>query len=85
MADQAVQTKYTIIVNGQEDKEAKKTLTFVEVLNLAFPIPRPIPDTDYSITFKNAASSPRNGQLNPGGSVEVRNGTMFDVTPTNKS
>lgn len=85
MVEQAVHTKYTIIVNGQEMKDVKQTLTFVDVLNLAFPAPRPIPDSDYSITFKNAASSPRKGQLNVGGTVEVRNGTMFDVTPTNKS
>jgi hypothetical protein len=85
MVDQAVHTKYTIIVNGQEVKDAERTLTFVDILDLAFPTPRPVPDTDYSVTFKNAASSPRSGQLNPDGSVEVRNGTMFDVTPTNKS
>lgn len=77
--------KYTIVVNGEEAKESKQTLTFVEVLNIAFPAPRPAPDKDYSITFKNAESSPHNGQLHLGGTVEIKDGTSFDVTPTNKS
>jgi Multiubiquitin len=79
------ENEFTLIVNGEEVKEPNQVLTFVEVLNLAFPSPRPVPDSDYSITFKNASSTPRNGQLNPGGSVEVKNGTHFDVTPTNRS
>lgn len=76
---------FTIIVNGEQKTESKQKLTFVEVLDLAFPAPRPIPDKDYSITFKNAESKPHNGQLHVGGTVEIKNGTSFDVTPTNKS
>jgi hypothetical protein len=34
MVDQAVHTKYTIIVNGQEVKDAERTLTFVDILDL---------------------------------------------------
>jgi len=83
---EAVKEKiYTIIVNGEQVKEPKQTLTFVEVLDIAFPPPRPIPNDDYSITFKNAKSTPHNGQLHPGGTVEIKDGTKFDVTPTNKS
>jgi len=80
-----MEKRFTIIVNGEEVKDVKQVLTFVDVLDIAFPKPRPVPDSDYSITFKNAESSPRNGQLNPGGTIEVKNGTHFDVTPTNKS
>jgi hypothetical protein len=76
---------YKIIVNGEEKTESKHVLTFKEVLDLAFPPPRTIPEKDYSITFKNAESKPHNGQLHVGGTVEVKNGTSFDVTPTSKS
>ena len=76
---------YTIIVNGEKVTESKSVLTFVEVLNLAFPPPRPIPDKEYSITFKHAKSVPHNGQLHVGSTVEIKDGTSFDVTPTNKS
>lgn len=77
--------KYTIIVNGEQKTESKSVLTFVEILDLAFPSPRTIPDKDYSISFKNAKSTPHHGQLHVGGSVEIKDGTIFDVTPTNKS
>jgi hypothetical protein len=77
--------EYTIIVNGEQKTEPKEVLTFVDVLDLAFPPPRPIPNKDFSITYKNAKSIPHHGQLHPGGKVEIKNGTIFDVTPTNKS
>jgi hypothetical protein len=76
---------YTIIVNLEEKKETRETLTFVNVLDIAFPPPRTIPDKDYSITFKHAKSEPHHGQLRIGGTVEIKNGTQFDVTPTNQS
>ncbi len=53
---------FTIIVNGEQKSESKQTLTFVQVLDLAFPRPRPIKDKDYSITFKNAESKPHHGR-----------------------
>lgn len=77
--------KYRIIVNGEEKIETKEVLTFVEVLDLAFPPPRTIPNDEYSITFKDAKSKPHHGQLHPRGKVEIKDGTRFDVTPTNKS
>jgi hypothetical protein len=85
MEDHKEHKKYTIIVNGEQKTESKHVLTFVEVLDLAFPPPRTIPDKDYSITFKHAKSEPHNGHLHLGGTVEIKDGTSFDVTPTNKS
>ena len=76
---------YTIVVNGEQKIVSKEVLTFVEVLDLAFPPPRPIPDKDYGITFKHAKSVPHQGQLHVGGTVEIKDGTSFDVTPTTKS
>ncbi|NNN19818.1 MAG: hypothetical protein HKL84_08195 [Acidimicrobiaceae bacterium] len=75
----------TIIVNGEQKIESRSELTFVEVLDLAFPPPRPAPEKDYSITFKGAASIPHDGSLNLRAKVEIRGGTRFDVTPTIKS
>ncbi|HTY11498.1 MAG TPA: multiubiquitin domain-containing protein [Bacteroidota bacterium] len=85
MEDQKKHKEYVIVVNGEQKTVSKQELTFVEVLNEAFPPPRQIPDKDYSITFKDAASEPHQGQLHLGGKVEVKDGTRFDVTPTNKS
>lgn len=83
--DEKKEKTYTIIVNLEEKKETREMLTFANVLDLAFPPPRTIPDKDYSITFKHAKSEPHNGQLRVGSTVEIKNGTQFDVTPTNKS
>jgi hypothetical protein len=83
--DEKKEKTYTIIVNLEEKKEARETLAFENVLDIAFPPPRTIPDNEYSITFKNAKSEPHSGQLRIGGTVEIKNGTQFDVTPTNKS
>ena len=77
--------EYRIIVNGEEHKESKEVLTFVDILNIAFPPPRTTPDKDYSISFKHAKSKPHDGQLHLGGTVEIKDGTSFDVTPTTKS
>ena len=77
--------EYVIVVNGEQKTVSKQELNFVEVLNLAFPPPRKTPDKDYSITFKNAASEPHQGQLHLGGKVEVKDDTSFDVTDTYKS
>lgn len=85
MANHEEHKHFTIVVNGEKVNESKRELAFVQVLDLAFPPPRKIPDKEYSITFKNAESKPHNGTLHPGGKVEIKNGTSFDVTPTNKS
>jgi hypothetical protein len=85
MANPEERNHFTIVVNGEQVTESKRELTFVQVLDLAFPPPRQIPDKEYSITFKHAESKPHNGQLHPGGKVEIKDGTSFDVTPTNKS
>ena len=83
--DEKKEKTYTIIVNLEEKKVTEETLTFVEVLDIAFPPPRTIPNNEYSITFKNAKSHPHSGQLPIGGTVEIKNGTQFDATPTAKS
>jgi hypothetical protein len=77
--------QYTIIVNAENKKVTDEVLTFVAVLDLAFAPPRKIPNNEYSITYKNAKSQPHRGDLYPSGSVEIKDGTSFDVTPTNKS
>lgn len=76
---------YEIIVNSRAHVVHDKTISFEQVVKLAFPGPQP-PETRYSMTYSHAASVPHAGELGPGGSVEVKKeGTVFNVTPTTKS
>ncbi len=73
----------TIIVNGREKKITKDTLSFEEVVALAFD--NPSPDVMYTVSYRDADQEPKNGTLVAGQTVKVKNGTIFNVTPTNKS
>jgi hypothetical protein len=76
---------YLIIVNAEQKEVHKKELTYLEVVALAFPNPAVGNGTVYTVTYKKAAGHPHQGSLVPGGTVEVKDGTIFHVTPTNKS
>ncbi len=88
-ADEQKETKakeITIIVNGSEETVPDETVTFDEVVELAFPGHPTNPDIVFSVTFEKADSKPHQGTLASGGSVTVKKrGTVFDVTQTNRS
>jgi hypothetical protein len=43
------------------------------------------PNVVFSMTYRHAASKPHAGELGPGGVVEVKKGTVFNVTRTVQS
>jgi len=71
-----------IIVNGTHKTVEQETLTYDQVVRLAFP--EPIPGTIYSVTFERA-KEPQEGELVEGQHVVIKNGTEFDVTDTGRS
>jgi hypothetical protein len=73
----------TIIVNGRE-RTVGKEVSFEEVVELAFPGSPTGPNIVYTVAYRRAAGN-RSGDLLPGGSVKVKQGTIFDVTQTDKS
>jgi hypothetical protein len=77
--------EFKIIVNGQPKDVRQEVLTYADVVHLAYPTPPTGTNPDFAVTFKHAASSPRHGDLAQGGRVTVKNGTIFDVTPVNRS
>ncbi len=77
--------EFTIIVNGREKKVANQVLTFQQVLALAYPTPPTGQNVEITITYRKADSEPHDGNLIPGATVKVRNGTVFNVTATDKS
>ena len=81
----------TIIVNGREKVVSKDTLSsndeisFEDILKLAFdPIPTN-PDIIFHVLYSNSPGRPPKGRLTQGGSVKVQNGTIFNVSKTDKS
>ena len=76
--------KIQIIVNGAPAVIETDSVSYEQVVQLAYPTP-PSPDTYFTITFRNAAER-KEGSLAPGQLVQVkREGTIFNVTPTGKS
>lgn len=74
-----------IIVNSRRREIPGKTARFEQVVHLAFPGGAADQNTVYSMTYRHAASHPHAGELGPGGEVEVKNGTVFNVTRTVRS
>jgi hypothetical protein len=73
-----------IIVNARSRVVKGSTVTFEQIVQLAFPDSQS-PDFAFSLTYYKAASMPPQGELGAGGSVSVKKGTIFNVTRTHKS
>ena len=78
-------TEYAIVINGELAVVPHETVSYAEVVAIAYPVP-PGPDTTYTVTFRKAKGSRQEGILVAGETVKVkREGTSFDVVPTGKS
>ncbi|TIM52944.1 multiubiquitin domain-containing protein [Mesorhizobium sp.] len=76
---------YEIIVNSRPRTVNTRTVTFEQIVQLAFPGPHE-PNVVFSMTYRHAASTPHAGELGAGGSVDVKKkGTVFNVTRTVQS
>lgn len=79
------QLTFEIIVNARPRTVTTATVTFEQIVQLAFPGQHD-PNVVFSMTFRHAASKPPAGELGAGGSVDVKNkGTVFNVTRTVQS
>jgi Multiubiquitin len=85
VADEAADHKdFVIIVNGEQKTVESRSVSYEEVVKLAYPTP-PSPETRFTVTYRKA-EKPHEGSLAPGQSVEVKkDGTIFNVKPTGKS
>lgn len=74
----------TIIVNTREFQVQKGEISFEKVVALAFnPVPTG-PNVMFSVTYHRGEGN-KSGELFPGQTVKVKDGMVFDVTPTDKS
>ena len=75
---------YEITVNGRPRVVDEEYVSYEQVTKIAFPSESS--QLDYSVSYGHAASTPHSGELSKGHSVKVKKqGTTFNVTPTNKS
>lgn len=75
----------TIIVNGRPKEVSVKELSFIDVVELAFPNPPANANTLFTITYRRGRGNKPEGTLVEGGSVMVKDGMIFNVTATDKS
>ncbi len=77
--------KFTIIVNGQQKIVTMKSVTFEEIVKLAFPNPPSGQNILFTVGYEDGPHANPSGSLLPGGKVKVKDGMIFNVTPTDKS
>ena len=75
----------TIFVNTRPKKVKGKTLSFAAVVALAFPNPPTGPNVLFTVTYNKAGGLQPSGNLAAGECVAIQEGTIFNVTPTDKS
>jgi hypothetical protein len=76
---------YTIYVNGQKKIVETKTVTFDQIVKLAYPIPPTGDNILYTVSYEDGPPANPQGSLKEGGTVKVKNGMIFNVTATDKS
>ncbi|HWX98113.1 MAG TPA: multiubiquitin domain-containing protein [Solirubrobacteraceae bacterium] len=74
----------TIFVNTKRKEVEEDELTFDQVVALAQPLPSG-PNYEYTIDYRKAAGEKHKGELVQGETVTIKDGTIFDVTATDKS
>jgi hypothetical protein len=77
--------EFIIIVNGREKQWCEKTLSFKQVVELAFVNYQENPDTVYTVTYAKGPYQNPEGSIVKGDTVFVTNKMVFNVTATNKS
>jgi hypothetical protein len=77
----------TIIVNGRQKTVPKNSeLTVAQVIALAFDEPPSGPNVEFTITFRKGGNENRpEGTMKGDETVKAKEGTVFNVTATDKS
>jgi hypothetical protein len=77
--------KVTIIVNGRPKHWNVKTITFEQVVVLAFGTYDPSPDKVYTVVYDKGPHENPEGSMVRGSKVYVKDKMIFNVTATDKS
>lgn len=74
-----------IVVNGRRRTVTGRLVSYEEVVAIAFPDGPAGENVTYSVVYSKAVAPKPEGTLAQGGHVTVKDGTRFNVTPTDKS
>lgn len=74
-----------ITVNGRQKRVETDELSFDQLVDLAFDDPDRGPQIVFTITFRDAAGRPPEGELDEGQVLKLRDGTIVNVTRTDQS
>lgn len=87
MAEEASEHEHnSIIVNGQPKSVSSRSVTWTEVVDLAYPGQRGDTDLTFIVTYSDADQKPSNGLLAEGGTVHIeKEGTVFNVASRRRS
>jgi hypothetical protein len=75
----------TIIVNGTAHEWSKGKITYAQLVTLDVPDYPQHPEINYSVKYTKGHNDKPEGILAPGASVEVKEGMVFNVSPTGQS
>jgi Multiubiquitin len=73
-----------IIINSRSKAVSGSSVTFDQIVQLAFPGSH-LPTNAFAVTYRKAASLPAEGEFSVGNVIKIKKGTIFNVTPTDKS
>ena len=76
---------FNIIVNGRTYPVTNDEVSFDQVVDLAYPNGGRGPLIKYTVNFYNGAGRPPEGKLTDGQQAKVKDGTVFNVTRTDRS
>jgi len=74
----------TIYVNTSPHAVGKGKISFEQLVKLAYPTPPPGANIGFTVLYQRGEGN-HEGTLVAGQSVEVKDGMIFDVTPTDLS
>lgn len=75
----------TLIVNAKQKSWTKRTISFEEVIILAFGVYDPNPNKVYTVTYSGGMPPKSEGSMIKGQTIRVKNKMNFDVSATDKS
>ena len=75
----------TIIVNGRSKEWTKKEISYEELVEISGLPPPQGPNAGFTITYHSGPGNRPDGSVTIGHSVKVKDGMIFNVTPTNQS
>ena len=76
---------FDIIINGTRYHVPNDEVSFDQVVDLAYPEGGRGPLIKYTVNFYDGAGRPPEGKLTEGQQAKVKDGTVFNVTRTDRS